>query len=799
MDGTELWLASDLPYPITISSLDSPAASEVVRGTRLLTYSFAYTSSITGISETRFGTWDSTLDGVLDSWKIKQGDIITQPRAVVVINEPCKHPVQISGLCAVCGKDMTEASIQMTHSGKGPTVSLEEAQRLERETATHLLQKRKLSLIVDLDQTIVHATVDPTVGEWITEGEAWETRNRTHLLDSQDDVVNPNWEALKDVSKFTLGPELTFPPLRNASGSKMTVPGPGLQDFLTKVNEKYEMHVYTMGTRAYAEAVCAAIDPDGSFFGDRILSRDESGSLTQKSLQRLFPCDTSMVVIIDDRADVWEWSPNLLKVRAYDFFVGIGDINSTLLPKVPSLVPSPATTPLTCTPVSSENDVEPTAKEAAAVLATQNKITNERIAAQVEERPLAKKQVLLEEEDSGKEDSNATAINGMKKEENDTKNEKHNHHHHHRKALLKNDDTELTRVGDLLENVHKRFYDAYDARLPDSEVKMRKIFLVDGKLPEKAPYDVRIIIPRIRKETLAGTHIVFSSVIPLNVEASTSEIWRTAEVFGATCHTSLTPEVTHVVAAKRGTAKVDLARRRGNIHVVWLPWFLDSLALWERQDESSYLIDPDDSTQQQSSTPLQIHVSPPEEEEREEFPIEEPGAEVDFDADIWADANAEVDEVLGEETEDDELRSNFNIDEDAGDDGWRSDASNSSSIISAYRGKKRSRSSSVSLSAKNDDTGSPLSKRKKLAEARTSRLKIGHVASPRIRSGEVSREGSVRGDGEDEVAADVDEAEENSRDNESTTSTDGDSLDDVFDADDDFLARELEAEEEDGG
>jgi RNA polymerase II subunit A C-terminal domain phosphatase len=91
------------------------------------------------------------------------------------------------------------------------------------------------------------------------------------------------------------------------------------------------MHVYTMGTRAYAEEVCKAIDPDGKFFCGRVLSRDESGServvldlplslvdilqgLTQKSLQRLFPVDTSMVVIIDDRADVWEWSPNLVKV-----------------------------------------------------------------------------------------------------------------------------------------------------------------------------------------------------------------------------------------------------------------------------------------------------------------------------------------------------------------------------------------------------------------------------------------------------------------------------------------------------
>jgi RNA polymerase II subunit A-like phosphatase len=44
---------------------------------------------------------------------------------------------------------------------------------------------------------------------------------------------------------------------------------------------KYEMHVYTMGTRAYAEQVCAAIDPEGKTFGGRLLSRDESGSESQ--------------------------------------------------------------------------------------------------------------------------------------------------------------------------------------------------------------------------------------------------------------------------------------------------------------------------------------------------------------------------------------------------------------------------------------------------------------------------------------------------------------------------------------
>lgn len=33
-----------------------------------------------------------------------------------------------------------------------------------------------------------------------------------------------------------------------------------------------------MGTRGYAEAVAKEIDPNGSLFKERILSRDESGS-----------------------------------------------------------------------------------------------------------------------------------------------------------------------------------------------------------------------------------------------------------------------------------------------------------------------------------------------------------------------------------------------------------------------------------------------------------------------------------------------------------------------------------------
>jgi RNA polymerase II subunit A-like phosphatase len=141
------------------------------------------------------------------------------------------HSIDYTGF-----SDTSRASIQITHSANGPTVSLEEAQRIERESAEHLLKSRKLSLIVDLDQTIVHATVDPTVGEWITEGEAWEARQAQKASttpppsdesddnnsDSDDnDECNPNWEALKDVKRFRLGPEsFSTPYVRGPQRSK---------------------------------------------------------------------------------------------------------------------------------------------------------------------------------------------------------------------------------------------------------------------------------------------------------------------------------------------------------------------------------------------------------------------------------------------------------------------------------------------------------------------------------------------------------------------------------------------------
>jgi RNA polymerase II subunit A-like phosphatase len=821
--STELFLPSNLPYPINILSLDSPTSSTIHRGSRLLSYSFIHLPPNSGDEpETRFGTWDASVDGEIVSWNIKPGQVIIAKKAlekpVLVVLEPCKHGIQIGGLCGVCGKDMTDfdytgwsdasrASIQMTHDAFGPTVSFEEAQKLEKASAEHLLKSRKLSLIVDLDQTIVHATVDPTVGEWYNEGQAWEQQRMKKAAESGmndsdldisevEDDCNPNWPALRDVKSFRLGPESFLAGSQRGSRPGKSTnyienegclyyikPRPGWQEFLERAAERYEMHVYTMGTRAYAEQVCKIIDPDGKYFATRILSRDESGSLTQKNLRRLFPCDTSMVVIIDDRADVWEWSPNLIKVVPYDFFVGIGDINSAFLPKVEPLAPTatvknPSPTPVT--PVEADEEADKAKSETKALM-VENSIALE---AQRDERPLAKKQEQLQDTkvaENQPEEASSSSTNQPQAEAHQAAEQPVDKQA--KKPLLKNNDWELIRVGSLLNHVHDEFFEAYKAYQSDSgasELPSRK-----KAAKSRVLYDVTQIIPRMRSDTFKGLNLLFSSVIPLDTRPETTEIWKMAHLFGATCSTELTSSVTHVVAAKKGTMKVDAARRRGGIKIVWLAWFTDSIALWRHQDETPYLLEEPKPLVVQginsspTSDPTQISSDPePDDEE-----WQHPQPSLELDSINWDDINDEVEAAMNE-SDDESVRSeksyrSGNVSE--AEEGMSDDPNSTRSTpTSTPRLKrKRPRSSTPSEREKNGDSEllrSPLSKRKKLAAERAgSLLKQGVTA--------LDVESATSNIRPPSKQADTDAAP-----------TDGSGSDSEVELDDDFLAREFEEE-----
>ncbi|KAE8152672.1 hypothetical protein BDV25DRAFT_150569 [Aspergillus avenaceus] len=604
-----LRLPPGLHYPITVTSLLRQPDDPVLRDEALFWY--VYETTVTEGDELgnkvdvlrKFPTkFESTVDGTVVEWKIAKGDVIDGPVEVVEIDEPCAHEVQFGGLCAECGKDMTEstyntevadsmrAPIQMVHDNTALTVSEKEATRVEEDAKRRLLSDRKLSLVVDLDQTIIHATVDPTVGDWM------------------EDKDNPNHEALGDVRAFQLVDEgpgghgcWYFVKLR-----------PGLESFLQNVSELFELHIYTMGTRAYAKHIADIIDQDRKLFGDRILSRDESGSLTAKNLHRLFPVDTKMVVIIDDRGDVWRWSPNLIKVAPYDFFVGIGDINSSFLPKKQELgaarkeaekagprPPKPArsehhvngTTPKSEGGVSAlEQLVTMGGGDNPRLLQEQSDAQEETIMHQVEDRPLLQKQRELDAEENAAESDDSSSV------EESPDPAKHRHH------LLEDNDRELFQLEERLEKVHRLFFDEYDRRRTRA-LGGRVAALRGEKTPSKEKDvdlklvpDVKDIMPLIKSHVLSGVVLVFSGVLPLNVMTKNADISLWAKSFGAVISQKIRKKTTHLVAGRNRTAKVREATRYPNVKIVTTQWLLDCLTHWKRLDETPYLLEihPDD-------------------------------------------------------------------------------------------------------------------------------------------------------------------------------------------------------------
>lgn len=105
-------------------------------------------------------------------------------------------------------------------------------QQLQLADAENKLGRRKLYLVLDLDETLLHTQKIKEVG-------AVRRGTPIHLRGEVFDVM-----------------------LR-----------PGLEGFLSAASQDYVIHMYTMGDEAYVKAVLDLIDPDGKFFtGEQIFT-----------------------------------------------------------------------------------------------------------------------------------------------------------------------------------------------------------------------------------------------------------------------------------------------------------------------------------------------------------------------------------------------------------------------------------------------------------------------------------------------------------------------------------------------
>ncbi|KAI3433318.1 hypothetical protein D9Q98_003136 [Chlorella vulgaris] len=104
-------------------------------------------------------------------------------------------------------------------------------------------------------------------------------------------------------------------------------------------------------------------------------------------------------------------------------------------------------------------------------------------------------------------------------------------------------------------------------------------------------WDVRHALTQEREKVLAGVRLVFTRVIPLEMDAADHPLWRLAESYGATCSGALDASTTHVIAGASGTEKVLTARGMGK-WVVTPAWLECSCILWKRAREERFLVPP---------------------------------------------------------------------------------------------------------------------------------------------------------------------------------------------------------------
>ncbi|KAH7091031.1 hypothetical protein FB567DRAFT_625630 [Paraphoma chrysanthemicola] len=725
-----------LRYPFTIQALQKRKDDKVQRSDKLFTYWYEETikeDDKWGIEQWVTKRWpqqfDASTDGHITRWFIKPGTVVERAGVdLVEIEEPCTHETQFGGLCVDCGEDMTKvdyltkeqnvsrATVNLTHDNTALLVSHNEAVRAEEDTKKRLLTSKKLTLIVDLDQTVIHTTCERTVAEW------------------QADPENPNYEAVKDVQGFQLADDNIANVAANWYYVKMR---PGLKAFFDRMSKLYEMHVYTMATRAYAQAIMKIIDPERKYFGDRILSRDENYTDKLKNLTRLFYQNTAMVVIIDDRADVWQYSPHLVRVPVFNFFLGAGDINAAFLPKQQELVtqskdkasaaPSvPSKTPLaengSASPMSVASKlVEPVPADAAngdlneigqqlltmaagegvEVLVQQAKEQEKVIIAQQTERPLLQQQLMLDREDAQADDTDTLSAQNS--------DDDHGEHHKARHSLLNDDDRGLDIIEKHLVRVHRTFYDEY-VKAKAVPAGGRIAELKGEKSPKKRQLndiipDVAEIMPRIKEEVLEGIVVVFSGIIPLGVDVQMSDYAIWIKSFGAEVATSVNRRTTHVIAnPDRKTTKVKQAARYQHIKIVNPEWMFQCCTRWEHVDETSYII-PIDAAERGGSPFGELEdesigaTGDEEAEERAESPVE-----LDLTADTWASVDDELADFLNETDTDED-----NNESDS--DSVRSDTSTAEEAKHNKRKRKRStKSADVSEAEESDGSATSVSK-----------------------------------------------------------------------------------------
>jgi RNA polymerase II subunit A-like phosphatase len=513
----------------------------------------------------------------------------------------CLHPTVIEGLCAVCGKSMElptsnngayspekiDGSVNMsrvTVAGLTVAISESEGQRMAEEDAERLRSQRKLSLVLDLDHTLVHATNDVRAQQYLH-------REDVRSLVLPIITVSGNGQE-QTMPKNNLWIQQHFVKLR-----------PHVKEFLEMALSLYEVGVYTAGTREYAEQITMMLarhlvgatrdqtdlehlryqvqSAESEFARHEAKSggdidqvndadhADEVGNQaaeTTEGKSRKRKRVTFTASKTDEKTDrvtaekVTEMKQELegaerLEVEAQEMRqklfgsrvvsrTDVGDLGRDVK-SLKRVFPCGGTMAVV---VDDREDVWANAGEVTGATRKGEPPENLLLV-----RPYHWHKFV------GYADVNNAAGFDLTRSENEGDDES---------------DEQLLWTSAILKRLHTRFYD---------------------KITADKDKTVADVLRSMREEVLLGGSLVLSGLIPLHKQKVEPDgprpaVLRYAESLGAKVLSNVTSDTTHVVAAKDGTDKILAARQIPGCFVVKASWLMECVWTLERRDEGKHLL-----------------------------------------------------------------------------------------------------------------------------------------------------------------------------------------------------------------
>ncbi|CAD8176948.1 unnamed protein product [Paramecium octaurelia] len=245
--------------------------------------------------------------------------ILPRSSALMVIDssQTCNHLKIENNYCLICNEKVIRnaESLDLNYSD-------DISKKISKEVVLDILKKRKLIMVLDLDQTILHAIKVST------------SFNKYEFCEKQNKMIQDESEAqFNGFQQLGFNIKEHFLDMSCDQQSKFIIKlRPYFEQFFLTLIPLFDIFIYTKASKSYADFILNFIThrlnefiPEHKPFfpPQRVLSREDTICSNSKSLNRLFypGIATNLLVILDDNAGMWnQFKENLIYTKPFVYF-----------------------------------------------------------------------------------------------------------------------------------------------------------------------------------------------------------------------------------------------------------------------------------------------------------------------------------------------------------------------------------------------------------------------------------------------------------------------------------------------